>query len=774
MSNSTMQSSQRIVVTGIGICSPGCRDIEQFSNLLREGGTGIEEHKDIFEDRSVWAGIVKDHSPEKHFTPDEIESFDRTAQMGFIAAQQAILDSRIRTESHADRIALTLGTSHGGRSQFDHYVLNNSTPDTHDAPRRLLVTAAHYQQTSAVARKLRVHGPTATLSNACSSSGAAIAYGIELLRSGKCDYAITGGADGFSRLTLSGFTALGAVADGPCAPFSEPIGLSLGDGAGFLAIETLDHAEARGAKIYAELWGYGLSWDAYHITAPEPSGEGMNRAIRMAVNASGIQSDHIDYVNVHGTGTRSNDLAETVGLQRFFENNPPPISATKSQTGHMLGASSAVGIISCIVGLNEQWLPPTSNFTSARGGCEIDVIPNTSRSTDWSCFMAQSAAFAGANAVVVGGKLRDDRQPLEMASDDIVITGVGVVSPLGFSLEEFGAAIEKGKSGIQPITEFDVTACGCKEAGMVRNFKPRKLMPSISLRRVDRVAAYATISASLALQHSANWPLVSADRTGLVVGVCRGAATSYEKYLASVEGSRWEKASAVHFPNLVMSSVGGQVSASLGIKGITSSLVGGTAAGLQALIHASELFRRNAQQDACVVLASDELAAFYFKLFDRMGRLASGGNGMQLGEGSVAFTLERAAAARARGANILATLRGSGLTYGSTEISDSQWLARAYELAAEEAGIQLDAIDQVYGSQQSCEEHDLRELAALKTALGRDVTPDCINHLTGVAEASSSLFNLAAAIACRTDRTRTTLLSATGDDGSNAAAIFEI
>ncbi len=168
------------------------------------------------------------------------------------------------------------------------------------------------------------------------------------------------------------FRVLGAMADGPCAPFSDPIGLSLGDGAGFVILESAERAAARGAKMHAELYGYGLSWDAYHITAPEPAGEGMNRAISMALQASGVQPDSVHYINVHGTGTRSNDAAETVGLKRFFDganatvgadaSRVPPISATKSFTGHMLGASSVLGVITSIVGMQNDWLPPTANL----------------------------------------------------------------------------------------------------------------------------------------------------------------------------------------------------------------------------------------------------------------------------------------------------------------------------------------------------------------------------------------------------------------------------
>ena len=792
--NHSLTPENRIVITGMGVLCPCGQDIETYSSNLRAGNTGIQQHDHLFADKAVWAGLVNDFDPSLHFTADEQQKMDRTAQMGYIAAKQAVDDAGLAIADACERAALLLGTSHGGRSQLDDFVISGGSLDTPDNPRKLLVTAAHFNQTAAVANKLGLHGPTATLSNACSSSGAAIAYAVELLRSGKCDHAIAGGADGFSRLTFSGFSALGAMADGPCAPFSEPVGLSLGDGAAFIVLETLASAQKRGAKIYAEIWGYGLSWDAYHITAPEPSGDGMNRAMQMALTLSGIDRDQIEYINVHGTGTRSNDLAETVGLQRFFGKAVPPISATKSQTGHMLGASSVIGLISCVLGMRESWLPPTSNFTEPRSGCELDVVPNRGRDKQWNCFAAQSAAFAGANAVLVGGPLRENRFAIPFADDDeIVISGVGLVSPLGCDTQEFWNAVAANQSGIVDINEFDVSDCGCHQAGMVRDFQARKLMPTINLRRVDRVAAFATIATYLAMKHAGRWPLQDrSPSTGLVVGVCRGAALSYEKYLASVAGECWDKASAVYFPNLVMSSVGGQVSASLGLRGVTSSLVGSNAAGLQAMVHGWELLKRNPAQESVIVVASDEISPLYYHLFDRLGKLASsdssspfapyqaGSNGTVLGEGSVALVLERKSKVRERGGKILARLTGSGVSHDDvnspTAGSSTNWAAHAMRAALADAKLTTDQIQRIQGNGTGIASEEERELAAAKELFGAAAKPMTVNHLTGIAEASSSLFNVAAVLtelSNPSSSTQRALVTATGHDGANVAVVLE-
>ncbi len=789
-------TNARIVVTGMGVWCPIGKTIEEMVKSLESGRTAIESHDDIIPGTTVWAALVADYDPSEFFSQEDREKFDRTAQMGYLAASQAMRDAGVTIPEDATRCALILGTSHGGRSQLDRFVDSGNNIDAEGMSVRILETSAHYHQTAAVASKLGIHGPTVTLSNACSSSGAAIAYAIELIRSNKCDWVLAGGADGFSKLTFAGFAALGAMADGPCAPFSEPVGLSLGDGAGFVVIESLEHAQRRAARAHAELLGYGLSWDAYHITAPEPAGEGMNRAIAMALSSAGLKPEQIDYVNVHGTGTRSNDAAETVGLKRFFEGdgqkigNCPPISATKSFTGHMLGASSVLGVITSIVGMQNNWLPPTANFTEVRPGCELDCIPNVPRSAPIDYFMAQSAAFAGANAVIVGG--RPDSAPTQQdfaAEEDIVVSGIGVISPIGLNANEFAQSITEGRSGLSPLSDAQWSECAEYLSGQVRDFNPRKLMPTLNLRRVDKVAAYATIASSLALQNARLWPVPGdGGRIGLVVGVARGAATSYEKYLGSVKGGNWNAASAVYFPNLVMSSVGGQVSSSLGIRGITSSLVGAGAGGLQALTHAFELFRRNKHQDAVVVVTSDELAPLYMQLFKRMGVLRNGAVASQsymvLGEGAVAWVLERASSAAQRSVQPWGRIRSYGLSSDANQPrgidEGGKWLNRAIDTAVESGRLATSDVNVVYKLACGRAKLDARENASIASRFGSDAKCKSVTPLTGYAEATSAMFNATAALLDlkgsafgEEARPKTAFVVASGEEGSNAVVCLD-
>ncbi len=780
---SVAQNRPRIAVTGIGLCTPIGNTLAEFAESLKAGRTGIHRHEDVFSDRHAWAAIVAGFKPEEHFTDAEREQFDRTAQMGILAARQAI-DAAGAVAVPANRRALVFGTSHGGRSQLDRFVESGNDINVPGTAERILEKAAHYHQAAAIASTLGVHGPCVTLSNACSSSGAAIAYAMELLRSGQCDWVIAGGADGFSKLTYSGFEALGAMADGPSAPFSEPIGMSLGDGAGFIVLERMEDARQRGARIEAELYGWGLSWDAYHITAPEPSGDGMLRAIEMAVQDAGIEKHEIDYINVHGTGTRANDAAESVGLQRYFADaitgQVPPLSATKSLTGHMLGASSALGVIASIVGMNHDWLPPTANFTTPRPGCELDVIPNVARRGSIRFFIAQSAAFAGANAVVIGGKPdQSTRSPIEQQDDSIVVSGIGVVSPIGCDLKTFSQAIEEGRSGLVSSDEAAFLGLAGFEVGWLREYHPRKLMPALNLRRVDRVASFATIAASLALKDAGLNPLADGGkRTGLIVAITRGAATSYEKYLESVQGQKWKDASAVYFPNLVMSSVGGQVSSSLGIRGLTSSLVGGGAAGLQALAHAIALFKRNDQQDSVIVVAADELSALFVQLFAKRGLLkgASPDNQVVLGEGAVAIVLEKKRSASHRSLNPYASITGCGLSHSGSNANPQRaghcWMTHAMRNALQQAHLHPHEIRRVQMLRSGRTICDAREDDARNEVVAT-AHHTSITHLTGFAEASSCLGNLASLlIDMRSSRTTGHGMAiAASDCGSNAAIV---
>ena len=757
--------SQRVVITGMGICSCLGAELDDCRAALTAGDCGIKEHPELLPGAPLWVGRVKNETLERGLGEEE-QHLDRTAQMAIVAARAALQDSgEDATPALQERTGLILGTSHGGRSQMDRCIEEGSRFDDALSATRMLVHAAHYQQTAAVAAHLALHGPTSTISSACSSSGMAIAYGSALLRAGRAERVIAGGSDAFSRLTAAGFRALRALASGPCSPFSERIGLSLGEGAGFVVLETLERARARGAHIYAELAGYGLSWDAHHLTEPHPTGAGLRLAMTTALKAAGIAAECIDYVHAHGTGTRANDAAESLAIKSICGVGAIS-SATKSATGHTLGASTVIGLILSVLAREAGVLPGTLNFGARRTGCELDYVPGGPRPGPMRHFLVNSAGFGGANAVLACGSPSAAAAPASTAAsaapatpaDEVGISGIGLLSAIGLDPDAFTESLRQGKSGIAVIQRFDTSLCGAKRAALIENLDPRRLLPTLELRRLDRVMQYATLAAAQALARAGLRP--HSDRIGIIVATCRGAAGSFEKYLESVRGQAWQQASAVHFPNLVMSATGGHVSRVLGLRGAASTVTEGVSGGLHALIHGYEVLRQSPELDAMVVVAADEICPMYFRLFDQMGVLAGGteggmklyqepGSGMVLGEGAVALVLERKNKVRQRGGKLLAEVQGYGLSADSAGYqrmeTEGKWLSAAVNGALQEAG--GGGVDVVYGHGRGIGTYDHREVRAVGRVIGGKGVPlGCVMGNTGVAEASSGLFSVVAAV----------------------------
>jgi 3-oxoacyl-[acyl-carrier-protein] synthase II len=758
-----------ICVTGMGACSALGPDLAAFSAGLAKGISGIQEHNGVFQEHPVWAGLVADGEAARGLEQPEFAQADRATHLAIRAAIEAWNNAfPPGFEPRRDRVALVMGTSHGGRSQFDAYVEQQNVTPSEQLARKVILEAPHHQQTEGVAYFLDIHGPVATVSSACSSSGAALAYAYELLQSGKADYVLAGGMDGFSKLTWAGFHALGAMASGPCGPFSSQIGISLGEGSAVVVLERLEQAQARNAVIQAELLGYGLSWDCYHITEPQPAGEGIRRAIDMATKMAGVCAEDIDYISLHGTGTRANDGAETLAVKGFFGSGKqaPPASAIKSFTGHTLGASAALAFIASITGMRDEFVPPTVNFIAPRPGCDLDYTPNSPRPRSIRNFCCHAAGFGGANTVLIGSCPGQTHSSHRIALHDVAITGMGVVSAIGLSLAEFQVALRRATCGIAAIERFSTSGCIASKAGLVRSFDPKRVLPALDLRRMDPGTQYAAVAAAEALSDAGLAPgSIPAERIGLIVGTTRGAATSFDRFVATVEGMQWHRASATHFPNMVMSSIGGHVSEALQLKGIGSTLVGGAGSGVHVMIHAIELLRRSEFQDALVVVVADEIAPLFFRLFDRLGMLSTakgcrdesfrpydpGASGPSLGEGAVAFVLEQLDHAVDRGGRVRAVARGSGMTADAGRLHGTEptgsWLERAAQLALEEGRLCAEELDAVYGQGCGVPCRDHREVSALTRLLkGRPVPVTSVTGNTGLADSATGGFNIAAAI----------------------------
>ena len=398
-------SIRRVVVTGIGVISPIGLTVPEFSESLMAGRSGIGPLN------SIPAGVLRfpngaevhGYDPSRHFDEKEAGLLDRFAQFGVIAAREAISDAGIEwTPELRERTAIVTGSCVGGQSTEDEqfealYRRNSPRVNPFTIPRIMANAGA-----SRISLEYGITGPAWTVSTACASSTHALGQAFWMVRNGSAEMAITGGHEAiFSIGFLKAWEAMRVVSPDTCRPFSKDRrGLILGEGGAALVLEPLEAARARGAKIHAEIVGFGMSSDAYHIT--QPTAEGPSRAMRAAICDARIQPDAIGYINAHGTGTTANDATETSAIRSVFGEHADhlAVSSTKSMHGHALGAAGALEALACIMAFETGVLPPTANYTEPDPACDLDVIPNEARRAQVEYALSNSFAFGGLNAVV--------------------------------------------------------------------------------------------------------------------------------------------------------------------------------------------------------------------------------------------------------------------------------------------------------------------------------------------------------------------------------------
>jgi nodulation protein E len=397
--------ARRVAVTGLGVISALGHDLSCFWNALCAGRPGIAriESVDLSGLRFQNGAEVRDYDSGQHFEPAQADLLDRFAQFALVAARQAVRDAGIVfTPELRQRTAIVTGSSIGGQSTEDAQfweVYRCNSPRVHPLtiPRIMANAGASH-----ISMEFGICGPAYTVSTACASSNHAIGQAFWMVRNGGANLAITGGSEApFSFGFLKAWEAMRVVAPDTCRPFSrDRRGLILGEGGAMLLLEPLEGALARGATVYAEIVGFGMSSDAGHITTP--SSEGPARAMLAALRDADIGADAVDYINAHGTGTPNNDSIETRAICQVFGAHAGKlaISSTKSMHGHALGAAGALEAVATILALRHGTLPPTANFTTPDPECDLDVVPNQSRACAAGYALSNAFAFGGLNAVL--------------------------------------------------------------------------------------------------------------------------------------------------------------------------------------------------------------------------------------------------------------------------------------------------------------------------------------------------------------------------------------
>lgn len=411
---------KRVVITGVGAVTPIGNDAKSFWNNIKNGVSGVDlvTRFDINDFACKVGAEVKDFNVEEFCDKKEARRMDRYTQYAIAASMMAIDDSKLDLEkTDLNRMGVIIGSGVGGMETLE----NQAKCLMEKGPQRVSPFFIPMMISNMAAGQVAIKTGAKALNygvvSACASSTNAIGDAFRMIKAGDADVIIAGGSEAaITPLSYAGFCSMKALAinnDEPSrasCPFTKNrTGFVMGEGAGSLILESLEHAKARGANILAEIVGYGATDDAYHMTAPAPNGEGGARAMERAIADAGISPDEVSYINAHGTSTEYNDKFETAAIKTVFKEAAYkiPVSSTKSMTGHLLGAAGAVEAICCVYAICDSFIPATINYDEADPECDLDYVPNEGRNADVNYALSNSLGFGGHNASLLFKKYKD-------------------------------------------------------------------------------------------------------------------------------------------------------------------------------------------------------------------------------------------------------------------------------------------------------------------------------------------------------------------------------
>lgn len=691
---------KRCVITGLGIVCPVGNDVKESWDSIQKGKTGIAKVTSV-DTEGCYANLGGEVFCDDLPAPQ----YDRSVRLCIRAAQEAIADAGFDAKA-AGEAGVIVGSCIGGAVSIDEYLTaqKNGSEDDSRIPNMAASSIANH-----TAAYLGLNGVTANIVNACAAGTMSVSYACDLIRSGNGSVFLAGGADPFSSLAFAGFHALHALSVDPCSPMNHSNGITLGEGSGILVVEEYEHAVARGAKIYCEVAGYGVNSDAYHITAPDPSGEGQMDVIRRALQSAEVEPSDIAYVNAHGTGTAKNDEAEFLSLHTIFDGTNVSVSSTKSMTGHCLGAAGAVEAVFTVKAVSEDILPPTIGYTDEDKAAlkekagELDFVANESRKKAIPMAMSNSFAFGGTNASIIFAKEAKEKEDNE--KQRLFITG-------------FGQVLSKNTDAKTATVSLDM-----------KDFTERGVKLGV-FRKLDKFSQLQLISGIDALK-SAGITVSEENerRIGTIIGTSAGPVTEVSNFQKNICEKGATAGSAFTFPNTVYNAAGGHFSIFTKTKGYCATVANGTQAGLQSVAYACDVLEKG-NEDIMLAAGTDEgsdMVTFFYE--------HSGINGENvLGEGSSTVVLETEQSVEKRQAHRYAEIAGYACTHsaGTEEYSEAQAMKAAIEKALERAGYQASDIEEVYAVISNQEKKKTDEQAVLTELFGakeiqdvRKVTGDC-------------------------------------------------
>ncbi len=562
---------------------------------------------------------------------------------------------------------------------------------------------------------------------------------------------LAGGADAFASVPFAGFTALHALSENPCSPFNHSNGITLGEGAGAIIVESYEHAVKRGAHIYCDVLSAGISSDAHHITAPRPDGIGQMYAIRRAVEKSGIKYEELDYVNAHGTGTAKNDEAEFLSLHTIFDdvNDHLSVSSTKAMVGHCLGAAGAIEAVYAIKALTDNKVPPTIGYTAEdlealkeKAG-KIDFMPNEMKEKEMNYVMSNSFAFGGSNASIIFAKNEGNMGEKEN-DEDIYVTGIGIVSPVGNGLENYIAKV----NGNVKNEEVNLVSELGKE-----DFDKYDIKLAF-YRKLDKLSTMQVVSGIEAIKDAGfEFNDENAEDFGMIIGTGDGPITTVYEFQEHISKEGTQNGSAFNFPNTVYNAAGGYLSIKTGMRGYNVTITNGNQSGLGSVCYAANEIRQS-RAKAMLASGSDENSDVMKKLYTQLGLVADtkGGiyeneKGIALSDGSVTLALESASNAASHGAKRYAKIAGYAMThegvgYGNIKGSDAG-LENAINEALKAANIDADKIDAIFGFGNGLEEVDSIEKNVYGKLFAKEMPVINVKDYVGEARAAAATLGAA-------------------------------
>jgi 3-oxoacyl-[acyl-carrier-protein] synthase II len=724
-----------VVITGIGVICPLGRDKDEYWTNLVDGKSGVRPATDheFAGMENVFLGEVEDSWVAEQL-PADADGSVRMNALALVAAQQALVDSGLDLQAvDKDRFGIVVGQCQAtAGASVGSYL-------------------PFHEPTDAVAGYFGLQGPRTVISTACAAGGNAIGMGRDMLWDGSAEIVLSGGVDDLQKGTHLGFELLGAISPGPTAPYSRSDGLSLGEGSAFVVLETLEHAQARGATILAQVAGYGLSADAYHATAPDPTGKGPLRAVNRALAESRLSSDDVSYVNGHGTGTPTNDRMERKAMKSFFGPRLPevPMSSTKSALGHSLGASGAIEAVTCVLAIQHGVVPPTVNFQGepAEG---FDYIPNKGRPANVDITLSNNYAFGGNNCSLVlarPGRLETAGEGEEVPHRRVVVSGLGVVSGYGLGLEAWREGVARGDTAIKEIVAFDGAKYGSPFGVEPVPLGPKPLAASGLWRHLARYGRQALAATTFAFQDAGlktNGP--GRENVGLIFATGYGPIETAVELMMGLNSP--EGASATSFANATVNAAAGAVCQALTLRGPTTTVASGGASALLALDTAVQLIQTG-HADRLVLLAIDDFCEAVVQERSKHDPLAPDGKlrpydknrgGTVLGSAAVAILLEVEDVVRARGGKAYAEVVGVAHC-GVTNQDDQGAAERVLRRLLERTGTEAADVDLVAGSGTGAA-RDADELNALGAVFSSELMLTAPKSLTGECEAASGGVNL--------------------------------